>query len=636
MGVYTILLLSAGVAATAQARPSAVGAKPSFLFILADDIGWSDFGYNNGTAHTPFIDTWTKQPGTVVMQDFHSGGTVCSPTRATVLTGRNHFRDCVEYVYDCSDMTECVPNFKFAPQRTFTIGDAVRQASPDYRSIFTGKWHLGSFYNDSEAHGGITSSPVTHGFDFFNATVEVAPTATTNCECRKDWAESCIFGHDNGPTHCGGGANPGGGPKGCCFNYWWPDDAADHGVTNLTEPVGQDDSQYVASVFENFLESRNGLPFMAQLSFHNCHIPFIATPEQRAECTANKTCRPPLPGSKVYNEGELDFYGCLNELDASVGKVLQKLKDLDYYENTMVWFTTDNGPEENCQPEGFCKGTLHRPTEGPGCAGPLRGRKRDIYEGGHRVPGIISYPAMVLGPARVSWDTVITMDFLATVMEVLALHNMSVSRPAAQAEWAFDGVSVLPILKNEPFPERGLGWMFDTPAASPQKGYGYRYGKWKYVVGSVSCTEADCTKPQLYDLSTDLGEHHDLAATQPQILAAIAANFTKWHASITNSIQNESKCHGPAPGPPRPPAPPAPPSSACTWVNDQGISGSDLYTVPADTKEACCGACRADANCVAADFNDFDCERNEPHCCHIKADNTEIPRAGSIACVPQK
>ena len=73
-------------------------ASPSFLFLLADDIGWADFGYNNGTARTPRIDAWARAKGSVLLQDFHSGGTVCSPTRATVLTGRNHFRDCVDYV----------------------------------------------------------------------------------------------------------------------------------------------------------------------------------------------------------------------------------------------------------------------------------------------------------------------------------------------------------------------------------------------------------------------------------------------------------------------------------------------------------------------------------------------------------
>lgn len=86
-------LLLVGSLAVASA---AVSSQPSFLFILGDDIGWADFSYNNGTAASPHIKAWTESAGTVVMQDFHSGGTVCSPTRATVLTGRNHFRDCVD------------------------------------------------------------------------------------------------------------------------------------------------------------------------------------------------------------------------------------------------------------------------------------------------------------------------------------------------------------------------------------------------------------------------------------------------------------------------------------------------------------------------------------------------------------
>ena len=99
-------------------------------------IGWADFRYNNGTAASPRISEWVKQDGTITLQDFHTGGTVCSPTRATVLTGRNHFRDCVDYVYGCSDMTECVPSFNFAPQHTFTIGDAARAANKNYTSHF--------------------------------------------------------------------------------------------------------------------------------------------------------------------------------------------------------------------------------------------------------------------------------------------------------------------------------------------------------------------------------------------------------------------------------------------------------------------------------------------------------------------
>ena len=105
-------------------------------------MGWADLSYNNGTAVTPRIREWLSRPGSITLQDGHSGGTVCSPTRATILTGRNHFRDCVDYVYGCSDMTECVPNFEFAPQRTFTIADAARAAPGGYKSYFGGKWHL--------------------------------------------------------------------------------------------------------------------------------------------------------------------------------------------------------------------------------------------------------------------------------------------------------------------------------------------------------------------------------------------------------------------------------------------------------------------------------------------------------------
>ena len=115
---------------------------PSFLFMLADDIGWADFGYHNGsTALTPHISRWAKQPGSVLFHDFHSGGTHCTPTRASILTGRTPFRDCVFGTKgaDGDDMTEMIDNFTFAPQRTFTIANAVRAASPDYVSMHFGK-----------------------------------------------------------------------------------------------------------------------------------------------------------------------------------------------------------------------------------------------------------------------------------------------------------------------------------------------------------------------------------------------------------------------------------------------------------------------------------------------------------------
>eukprot|EP00052_Salpingoeca_macrocollata_P018935 m.156168 g.156168 ORF g.156168 m.156168 type:complete len:516 (+) comp20824_c0_seq6:29-1576(+) len=491
--------------------------QPSFLFILADDIGWGDFGYNTGIANTPNLDKLAASDGAIRLNDFHSGGTVCSPTRASVLTGRTPFRDCVFYVYDCSDPTECEPNFPFAPNRTFTVADAVAAAGKNYQSGHFGKWHLGSFYKNSK----YWSSPIKHGFTFMNSTLEVAPTATTNCNCKEEWKSSCIYGHDKGPTHC----NPG-----CCFNYWWKDNEAEHGVSNLTNPVGQDDSIYIADAFKNYLQSLNGDPFVVQLSFHNCHIPFIGTEQARQECASGKTCK-----SGQYNQAELDYYACMNEFDASVGRVLQTLTDLNYRNNTMVWFASDNGPEGNCPPLGHC-GPLHSDFF-PGMAGPLRGRKRDTWEGGHRVPGIISWPARIKGNHE-SNATVITHDFLPTVMDIL-----QVERPAAQRDWALDGTSILPLVNNpsSTLPPRGLGWLFTVAnPTSPTKGF--RYGPWKLVHGSTSCTLDECNKPLLYNLDTDMEEKHDLAEQQPEILKAIQANFTAWYESVKHSYMVESRC----------------------------------------------------------------------------------------------
>jgi hypothetical protein len=278
----------------------------------------------------------------------------------------------------------------------------------------------------------------------------------------------------------------------------------------------------------------------------------------------------------------------------------------------MVWFTVDNGPEVNCPPEGRCgsgasgripPGTLHRPAcAGPGSAGPLRGRKRDVWEGGHRVPGVVSWPAVVAGEGgRVSWDTVVTMDFLATIMDVLG-----VARPAAQAAWAFDGVSILPILRGETPPERGIGWMYNVPVAGAN-GYAFRYGKWKYVAGGASCRAGgtfNCSRPQLYDMSVDFVEEKDLAAQEPEVLAAIAANFTAWFASVQHSIANESRCSSaPPPAPPGPPFPPAPaPSTQCAFLAARALNGADMATGFTESAEACCGACRATAGCAGADF----------------------------------
>jgi arylsulfatase A-like enzyme len=125
------------------------------------------------------------------------------------------------------------------------------------------------------------------------------------------------------------------------------------------------------------------------------------------------------------------------------------------------------------------------------------------------------------------------MDFMATVMDVL-----DVERPEAQAGWAFDGQSVMPILtQSGSFAERGIGWMYQSPAQ-----HGYRYGQWKYVNGSQSCSQPSCREAFLYDLSQDLAERNDVKAQYPEVFAAITRNFTEWLASVVHSRNVEQGC----------------------------------------------------------------------------------------------
>jgi hypothetical protein len=166
----------------------------------------------------------------------------------------------------------------------------------------------------------------------------------------------------------------------------------------------------------------------------------------------------------------------------------------------------------------------------------------------------------------------------------------------------------MPILRGETPAVRGIGWMYDKATKTTSNGYAFRYGKWKYVAGGISCNSAsatfDCSKEQLYDMDVDWAENHDLAAQHPDILAAIAANFTVWYKSIHDSIDNESKCQGsgPTPSPDVPFPKHVTPSSNCTFTPGKALNGNDMAQGSVASREACCGACQQTHGCAASDY----------------------------------
>ena len=184
--------------------PKSSSKFPNFVFILADDMGWGDTSYNNGTASTPYLDAWRKESNTITFWRGYAAGPVCSPTRASILSGRTPNRECIYSANGCGNEPawSCSEPHAF-PNVTFTIAKAVKKVSnANYQTAFFGKWHLGNFWLKSGHEKDGMSTPSMNGFDYWLATQASAPSVTPNCACF-DPVQGCVTGHyaqeDEGP-----------------------------------------------------------------------------------------------------------------------------------------------------------------------------------------------------------------------------------------------------------------------------------------------------------------------------------------------------------------------------------------------------------------------------------------------------
>ena len=220
----------------------------SFVLLLADDLGYGDPGFSGGITRTPHLDAMAISPACITFRNFHSSSTVCSPSRAALLTGRTGIRDCVAVALGCSsqDAASNCSESGALPNDVFSIADAATLAGAE--SLFLGKWHLGNFFHKSTGSPAV-SHPGTHGFDRWHATIGCAPTMTPNCRCAAEWVQEglCDAGHYAPGSYFGG-------PP-WCANYWGqqlPDNRAPP-PTNLTTLVG-DDAAPVTILQRNFPE----------------------------------------------------------------------------------------------------------------------------------------------------------------------------------------------------------------------------------------------------------------------------------------------------------------------------------------------------------------------------------------------
>ncbi len=464
--------------------------RPNVIFMMADDLGYGDVHYNGGNADTPNLDAMAAGPNSVLLTRYYAGAPVCSPTRGSVLTGRNPNRYCIWKANEMHGKPDFVVGSQHPlPPSEITIAEILKEQG--YHTAVFGKWHLGDL---KQVDGGNEKWPVSHpgmhGFDSWWVTPASTPTFQPNCAC---FDESHCSEHN----HYGSAFTS-------CMNYYTIDSSNTNQLKGWPEPVAGDDSLFLYERLSEYLESvsKTSKPFFIYFPFHTVHKWYLASSQYQK-----------LYQSRNYSLNEADYYGAISAMDEVVGKIQTLLHQYNVYNNTMLWFTSDNGPAYNS----------------PGQTAGLRGRKQTLWEGGIRVPGIIQWPD-VIQENRESNFPVVSSDLLPTVCDILGVDLPS-DRP-------MDGISVLPFLRGEATQRnKSIAWAYTR--FNRTHAYALTRGRYKVY------TEYDNVKvirKNLYDIVSDKAESKDIFARRKKLFESMKTELDRWRKSIIESATKEVKC----------------------------------------------------------------------------------------------
>ena len=441
--------------------------RPNIILIMSDDQGWGDTGFmGHPVMQTPHLDALAAS-GTVFTR-FYAAAPVCSPTRASVLTGRHPKRMGIDN-----------PNTGELRHEEVTLAEIARDLG--YVTAHFGKWHLGTMtYDVKDSNRGEPgnveeySPPWEHGYDIVFATEAKVPTydPMVNPDTHAEWFGSA---------------------------YWTgPGQAVPHTDPSL---LG-DDSRVLMNRVIPFVENMvtNDKRFFTTLWLHSPHDPVIADPSDDT-----------YAGHQGLTDDQRTFYTIITQMDRQIGRLMEALTKQGILENTLIAFTSDNGPSHVFA----------------GSAGGLRGFKQDLYEGGVRVPSILSWPGVIPSGQRKNTPT-ITHDYLPTLLEIWEVDGKTWlgDRP-------LDGRSMMPIFRGEETPVRDLAFGFSRYNATRESDLPQRMslirGNDKIITHDFGDTWA------LYDLEADPAETTNLADEYPQKLAAMRADWNAWFASTLSS-----------------------------------------------------------------------------------------------------
>lgn len=438
--------------------------KPNILFILADDMGWGDVGaYNPHSAiPTPNLDRIARQG--MRFTDMHASSAVCTPSRYSILTG--------QYPWRATDKPGAINGYapSLIKQGRLTVAGLLKKAG--YYTAGVGKWHLGlGEERPTDYSKPFHPAPTDHGFDYYYglpASLDMAPYLyfENDRAVAPPTARTEDHGGENGPYGAfwrGGAMMPG-------FDF---DQVTPHFTAKAVEIIER--------------QAKGTQPFFLYFALPSPHTPWLPLPEYRGKSRAG------------------DYGDFVVQADAMIGKVLAALEDNGIADDTLVYFTSDNGAmwdEERIERYG------HRANAD------WRGRKADVWEAGHRIPCIVKWPGRV--PAGSVSDEMLSLtDFMATVAAVTGQDL-----PDDAAEDSFNALPVLEGRNRKPIRE--------TIIQESGKGLrSIREGDWKLELGlgSGGFSQPIKVEPvpggpegQLYNLKSDPGERNNLWSEHPEIV----------------------------------------------------------------------------------------------------------------------
>ena len=491
--------------------PAADSPRPNVVIFLVDDLGWRDVGcYGSSFYETPNIDRFAENG--VRFTQAYAACHVCSPTRASILTGKYPARlKLTDWITGRRDFPfqrlSNVKGLQHLPYEEQTLAETLRAAG--YRTAAIGKWHLGSE----------PSGPQAHGFDH---------------HVPQDW--------------------PRGAPN---RTYYSP-----FNLKGLEGPKDEYLTDRLTAEAEKFIEGSKDQPFFLYLAHFAVHDPIQGRTDlvkkyqrklqkiQRKVGGAfvlegNPDTEHPLSNEELkarakdpaysgyrvlpdrtvkikQHQDNVEFAGMVEAMDQSLGRLLDKLQSLDLADNTIVVFFSDNG--------GMAAGNFGRPTRVVRESEldraystsnlPLRGAKGWLYEGGIRVPMIVKWPGH--GEAGSQCDVpIISTDFYPSILEMAGLR--------ARPEQHKDGVSFASLISGATSHDRdAIYWHFPhySNHGMQSPGGGIRAGDYKLLEYFENGTV------QLFNLRKDIGEQNDLAKTEPQKAAELTTMLHAWQRSV--------------------------------------------------------------------------------------------------------